>query len=71
MAIVSRRRIVRGLQTLADGQWGETLDPRALARLLVSYDVRPKLMRFSDAIVRLYNREDFVEVFGRYLPPLL
>jgi Protein of unknown function (DUF3631) len=61
--------LVRGLQGLDDGQWDDTIDPRSLARLLVPYDVRPKRMRFGDAVVRGYERTDFLDAFSRYLVP--
>jgi hypothetical protein len=61
--------LVRGLQMLEDGQWDDTFDARSLARLLVSYEVRPKRMRFGDAVVRGYDRTDFLDAFNRYLAP--
>ncbi|MDP9332392.1 MAG: DUF3631 domain-containing protein [Actinomycetota bacterium] len=61
--------LVRGLQTLEDGQWDEAFDPRSLARLLVPYDVRPKRIRFGDVVVRGYERPYFLDAFSRYLAP--
>jgi hypothetical protein len=61
--------LVRGLQALEDGQWDDTIDARRLAALLVRCEVRPKRMRFGDAIVRGYGRTDFTDAFGRYLAP--
>jgi hypothetical protein len=56
-------------QASEDGQWDDTFDTRTLARLLVPYDVRPRLMRFGDAVVRGYERADLADAFGRYLAP--
>jgi hypothetical protein len=62
--------LVQHLQAMEDGPWDDTFEARTLARLLSPYDVRPKLMRFGDAVVRGYERTDFVDAFSRYLAPV-
>jgi len=61
--------LVQHLRALEDRQWDETFDARILTRLFAPYDVRPKIMRFGDAIVRGYERAELIDAFGRYLAP--
>jgi hypothetical protein len=47
---------------------GKPLDARGLARRVVAYEVRPKVIRTGDSTHRGYAREDFVDAWSRYLP---
>lgn len=65
--------LLRRLHDLDEGPWadwyGKPLTPRGLARLLVPYRVVPTLKRLGGAPTRGYFRDEFVDSWGRYLPP--
>lgn len=67
---VSSVDLVRALVALEDAPWGETpqIDTRALARMLRPFDVRPRLVRVGETVLRGYIQADFADPFGRYLP---
>lgn len=54
------------------GDWyGKPIDPRALARKLKPFDVRPRGIRLEDGSTpKGYLLEDFRDAFDRYLPDL-
>jgi Protein of unknown function (DUF3631) len=47
---------------------GKPLDDRGLAVRLRRYEVKPKVIRFGQTTARGYLREDFEDVWPRYLP---
>jgi 5S rRNA maturation endonuclease (ribonuclease M5) len=60
-------------EDLPFGAWrdGKGLDPRSLARILKSYDVKPRVLRIGDETPRGYRAEDLRDAWLRYLPPPL
>jgi hypothetical protein len=51
------------------GRTGKPLTPNGLARMLAGDNVTPQLIRFGlDEVGRGYEREQFADVFERYLP---
>lgn len=67
------RRLLDELYTLEESPWGEwygkELSARGLAKLLRPYDVHSKKVRVGEKTLQGYRREDFVDLFVRYLPP--
>lgn len=63
---VSSVDLVRALAELDDAPWGDEqqIDVRALARMLKPFDIRPRLLRVGEAVLRGY----FTDPFDRYLP---
>jgi Protein of unknown function (DUF3631) len=72
--------LIRALATVEESPWGEWwLDaktdeplksgPRRLSQLLRPYGIRPRLVRIGTDTARGYRREDFVDAWGRFLPP--
>jgi uncharacterized protein DUF3631 len=63
------------LHELPEAPWnsirGKPLDDRGLASRLRKYEIRPKTVRISDHTPRGYERADFSDAWGRYLPPPL
>ena len=49
---------------------GNPIDANGIAKRLRPYGVRPDVHRFGDATHRGYLREDFYDMWERYLPPL-
>lgn len=49
---------------------GKPLDARALAQRLTKYGIKSRNVRIGDRVVKAYKREDFVDAWNRYLPPL-
>jgi hypothetical protein len=47
---------------------GKPISPAGLARLLISFKIKPRILRAGENRVRGYFREDFAEVFNIYLP---
>jgi hypothetical protein len=64
---ISSNDLVAALRDLEDGSWDDAFDTRTMAKLLRPYEVRPRLLRFGDAVVRGYERRDFDDAFSRYL----
>ena len=62
------------LNALEESPWGDLkgkpLDPRALARLLRPFGLRPHKVRFGEGPLMGYTAEDFADAWGRYLPPV-
>jgi hypothetical protein len=60
------------LHDLPESPWrnmkGKPLDDRGLAVRLRRYEVKPKVIRFGQTTARGYLREDFEDVWPRYLP---
>lgn len=67
---VSSVDLVRALVELEDAPWGneQGIDARTLARMLRPFDVRPRLVRVNETVLRGYLRADFADPFDRYLP---
>jgi hypothetical protein len=67
--------ILKGLHELHEAPWrdlkGKALDDRGLARRLREYGIKPRTIRMGEATPRGYERKDFVDVWERYLPPLV
>jgi hypothetical protein len=51
----------------AEFQRGNPLTATGLARLLRAFDIRPRDLRFNEAILKGYARGDFEDAFARYL----
>jgi Protein of unknown function (DUF3631) len=66
--------ILRKLHALDEAPWGEIkgkpLNDRQLARWLRGYEVKPKPIRIGEDVSRGYTREDLLDAWKRYLPPL-
>jgi hypothetical protein len=68
-------QIVAGLCSLEESpwggysyEWGHSLDPRNLAKLLKPYGIRPKQMRFPGLGIKSgYLRAAFEDAWSRYL----
>jgi uncharacterized protein DUF3631 len=60
------------LHDLPESPWrnmkGKPLDDRGLAIRLRRYEIKPKVIRFGQTTARGYLREDFEDVWPRYLP---
>lgn len=74
---VTSSDLVRSLLKDEERPWqrlpnGRKLDVRSLAKSLVPFGVRPRVMRIEGhAFARGYHAADFVEAFARYLGPVL
>jgi hypothetical protein len=66
--------ILDALCKLDESPWndirGKQLTDRGLAVRLRGYGIKPKPVRIGDRVARGYRREDFIEAWRRYLPPL-
>lgn len=66
--------LVNALVGLEESPWGDLrgreLDARGLARRLAKYDVKPRNIRHGGAVVKGYDRADFLDPWSRYLSPL-
>lgn len=66
--------ILSELHGMEEAPWGDLrgrpLTDRDLAKLLRPYEVKPKLVRIEQVVVRGYRREDLVDAWLRYVPPL-
>jgi hypothetical protein len=60
------------LHDLPESPWrnmrGKPLDDRGLAVRLKRYEIKPKVIRFGQTTARGYLRQDFEDVWPRYLP---
>ena len=62
--------LVVWLKQVENAPWaGRKISERWLARQLKPYGVRPRTIWFMEVSAKGYMREDFGEVFRRYLPP--
>jgi hypothetical protein len=64
-----------GLNKLDESPWGairrgEPLDSRGLALRLRQYDIKSQTVRIGTATAKGYRREDLMDAWQRYLPPL-
>jgi hypothetical protein len=50
--------------------YGRPFGQRDLARLLTNYRVKPRLVKLDGKTLRGYQRDDFDDVWVRYLPPV-
>jgi Protein of unknown function (DUF3631) len=57
-----------GIWLLSSDLKGRPLDDRGLARWLAKYDIKPRLIRNGDQVLRGYNRADFYDAWARYCP---
>jgi hypothetical protein len=66
--------IIDALMNIPESPWGDfkgkPVTDRALARILKSYDIKPKVVRIGDRTHRGYVRADFVDAWKRYLSPV-
>jgi len=67
------RTLVEGLEALTDRPWAELRKGREitelwLAQRLRPYGIRPKTVWIDETCAKGYMREDFREVFQRYIP---
>jgi len=66
--------ILDALCKLDESPWndirGKQLTDRGLAVRLRGYGIKPKPVRIGANVARGYRREDFIEAWRRYLPPL-
>jgi len=66
--------ILDALCKLDESPWndirGKQLTDRGLAVRLRGYGIKPKPVRIGTNVARGYRREDFIEAWRRYLPPL-
>ena len=66
--------ILDALCKLDESPWndirGKQLTDRGLAVRLRAYGIKPKPVRIGANVARGYRREDFIETWRRYLPPL-
>jgi hypothetical protein len=71
--VLATESVLVALQMMDESPWmdikGKPLNDRALASKLRRYDIKPKVLRIGTAIVRGYQRSDFVDAWRRYLPP--
>ena len=70
---ISSKDLVESLVELEDRPWsewrhGKPLTQNSLARLLKPFGIRPKKIRLGEKSIQGYERAEFEEVFGRYLP---
>lgn len=73
-AFLSTKEVISLLHGLPDSQWldvgfGRALTPQGLATNLARYQVRPTQGRVLGSPVRGYRRDDFHDVWSRYLAP--
>ena len=66
--------ILDKLQKLDESPWndirGKPLTDRGLAMRLRAYGIEPRTLRIGGATPRGYRREDFIDAWARYLPPV-
>jgi len=72
---ISSRKLVEELIQKEERPWGEfnrgkPITQNGLARLLKPFEVTSKLIRSGDDIFRGYTQNQFIDAFGRYLPPV-
>jgi len=71
---VSSADLVSELVAMEDAPWGDirgkALDTRRLSSMLRSYGIRPQTVRIGDRTPRGYRCIDFLDAWGRYLPPV-
>lgn len=64
--------LLDALNAMEDAPWGDLkgkpLDGRRLARMLSSYEVKPRKMRVGPTTQNGYRRTDLYDVWQRYLP---
>jgi hypothetical protein len=70
---ISSQTLAAGLAADADSPWadwyGKAVTPRAVARLLHPFGVRPRTVRFADeTTAKGYQREWFADAWRRYAP---
>jgi hypothetical protein len=66
------RELVKELNSYQNRPWaeglkGQRIDEMWLSRQLWPYGVRPKTLWIEGVIAKGYEREDFKDVFGRYV----
>jgi hypothetical protein len=69
---LATEQLLLRLQDLPESPWrnmkGKPLDDRGLATRLRRYEIKPKVIRLGQTTARGYLREDFEDVWPRYLP---
>lgn len=71
---LATENLLNTLNSYEESPWadlrGKPLDARALAQRLTKYGIKSRNVRIGDRVVKAYKREDFVDAWNRYLPPL-
>lgn len=73
-AAMSTDAIVKGLVAMDETPWGDLrgkpIDARGIANRLITYGIKPKVLRVGEHNPRGYAREDLHDAWVRYLPSL-
>ena len=69
---LSSGELAEALVAIEEAPWGDLrgkpLEARTLARRLRPYGIKPRVIRIGDATARGYERADFEDAWGRYIP---
>jgi hypothetical protein len=72
-AALSTATVLSALIALPESPWGDlrgkAITDRVLTRYLRDYDIKSRNVRVGSAISKGYIKEDFYDVWSRYLPP--
>ena len=70
---IASGELAAALNAMEEAPWGDlrgkSLDPRTLARLLKTYGIGPKQVRFGEDTRKGYERAWFLDAWARYIPP--
>jgi hypothetical protein len=72
---ISSQSLMQNLVKIDGGPWPEfkghrPITPTEVARELTPFEIRPKLFRIGNEVLRGYEQSDFSDAFSRYLPPM-
>jgi hypothetical protein len=69
---LSSAALVEALADIEEAPWGEwrgkPITVHGVARLLKRFEIRPRTIRLEDATPKGYHREQFEDIWARYLP---
>lgn len=70
---ISSEVLASRLAAIEESPWGPSrfnkpFDPRALAKMLKPFGIKPQTIRLDDSTPRGYHRSDFADAWARYLP---